>query len=142
MLSSALLRKVRYYFACSVNVTDLFLAKVLEQLQTSSPVVPIEIYAQAKGKEPPTDAFPKMVKLYTSLGRVGTVIKESPSGKMIDEWNRNIKDAEKKPELEDISSSISGLMATKDEEELVCLTESHRKHILSFARNACAPRPT
>lgn len=60
-----------------------------------------------------------MVKLYTSLSRVGTVVKESPSGKMIDEWSKGIKDVEKKPELDDISASISGLMATKDEEELV-----------------------
>ena len=38
---------------------------------------------------------------------------------MIDEWSKGIKDVEKKPELDDISASISGLMATKDEEELV-----------------------
>ena len=104
---------------CNAGAPDTLSAKLLEQLQTSSPVVPIEIYAQAKGKEPPTDAFPKMMKLYTSLGRVGTVTKESPSGKMIDEWNKNVKDAEKKPELDDMSSTVSALMAPKDEEELV-----------------------
>lgn len=120
------------FFSLYAKLTHLTcgLAKVLEQLQPSSPTVPIEILAQAKSKEPPSDALPKMVKLYTSLARVGAVAKESPSGKMIDEWNKGLKDIEKKPELEDISTSISVLMATKDEEELVSLTIVQSQRIL------------
>lgn len=93
-------------------------AKILAQLQNSSPV-PLQILAQAKAKEPPTDALPTFTGTYTSMKRVGIVAKDSTSGKLIDDWNKILSEAESKPETVDMSPAVSAILAVKDEEELV-----------------------
>ena len=81
--------------------------------------MPVEILIQAKAKEPPTDAIPKFLEAYTSHQRVGCLVKETHTGKLLDEWNNVLASAEKKPELVDMAPAVASLMAVKDEDELV-----------------------
>jgi nucleosome binding factor SPN SPT16 subunit len=78
----------------------------------------VEIFTLAKSKDPPTDALPKFLSVFTSNQRVGTLSKEAYAGKLIDEWNNALGASDKKPEVVDIASSISTFMAVKDDEEL------------------------
>ncbi|KAF7796890.1 hypothetical protein EIP86_008075 [Pleurotus ostreatoroseus] len=93
-------------------------AKILAQLQKANPPVPVEILIQAKAKEPPTDAIPKFLEAYTSHQRVGCLVRETHTGKLLDEWNNVLASAEKKPELVDMAPAVASLMAVKDEDEL------------------------
>jgi nucleosome binding factor SPN SPT16 subunit len=76
---------------------------------------------QAKAKEPPSDALPKFVEAYTSFKRVGSLVKEACTGKLMTEWEQGVSKADKKPELVDMAPALSAFMAVKDEEEMVCL---------------------
>ncbi|KAJ7168138.1 FACT complex subunit SPT16 [Mycena crocata] len=96
-------------------------AKILSQIAGSSNTVPVEILAQAKGKEPANDALPRFFALYASKKRVGTLQKEVHRGKLIDEWKKLLNDAAEKPELVDMGPALSAFMAVKDAEELKCL---------------------
>ena len=102
-----------------VNATRVFTAKFLQQIQEGNPPVPVEIFVQAKAKEPPTDALPKFVEAYTSLKRVGSLVKETSSGKLMTEWEQAISKADNKPEVVDMAPALSAFMAVKDEEEMV-----------------------
>ncbi|KAJ7771766.1 FACT complex subunit SPT16 [Mycena metata] len=93
-------------------------AKILSQIEGSAGVVPVEILAQAKGKEPANDALPRFFALYASKKRVGTLTKEAHRGKLIDEWKKLLADAAEKPELTDMSPALSAVMAVKDADEL------------------------
>jgi len=93
------------------------LAKILSQVATPKSPVPVNILVLAKGKEPATNALPEFLEAYTSSGRVGTLVKEKHTGKMIDEWNAAVEGATTKPTVVDIASAISGFVAVKDEEE-------------------------
>ncbi|THH01723.1 hypothetical protein EW026_g1029 [Hermanssonia centrifuga] len=93
--------------------------------QKSNTPVPVEILAQAKAKEPQTDALPKFLEAYTSHQRVGSLIKEAHTGKLVDEWKKVLDEAEKKPELVDIAPSLSSFMAVKDEDEVVSNLRNH-----------------
>ncbi|KAJ7197220.1 FACT complex subunit SPT16 [Mycena pura] len=93
-------------------------AKILSQIEGSSAVVPVEILAQAKGKEPANDALPRFFALYASKKRVGTLQKEVHRGKLIDEWKKLLADASEKPELVDMGPALSASMAVKDADEL------------------------
>jgi nucleosome binding factor SPN SPT16 subunit len=95
------------------------IARILNQIKNGSPPVPVEILAQAKAKEPPTDALPRFLEAYTSHTRVGTLTKEAHSGKLVDEWNKLLSDASQKPEGVEIGPSISSFMACKDDDEQV-----------------------
>lgn len=81
--------------------------------------MPLQILAQAKPKDPPTDALPTFASIYTKLKRVGALIKENISGRLVDDWNKAISEAEAKPELVDMAPAVSTLLAVKDDEELV-----------------------
>ena len=81
--------------------------------------MPIEIFAQAKAKDPPTDALPNFLEAYIAHKRVGTLTKEAHTGKLVDDWNKLVDEAENKPELVDMAPALSAIMACKDEEELV-----------------------
>lgn len=94
-------------------------ANILSQLKAVTTVVPITILTQAKAKDPPTDALPKAVELYSKLSRVGALVKEEGSGKLVDEWRKAVDASNAKPEQKDMASAISTLLAVKDEEELV-----------------------
>ncbi|KAI0721606.1 FACT complex subunit SPT16 [Cerioporus squamosus] len=96
-------------------------AKILSQLKNADSPVPIEFFVQAKAKEPPTDALPRFVQAYTAHDRVATLTKESHSGKLIDEWNKAVGEAEQKPTLVDMSAAVASFLAVKDEEELKCI---------------------
>lgn len=102
------------------NATRTFLAKFLQQIKEGNPPVPVDILVQAKAKEPPSDALPKFVEAYTSFKRVGTLVKESSSGKLMTEWEQAVSKSDQKPELVDMAPALSALMAVKDEEEMVC----------------------
>ncbi|KAI0709021.1 FACT complex subunit SPT16 [Earliella scabrosa] len=96
-------------------------AKILSQLKNADSPVPIEFFVQAKAKDPPTDALPRFLQAYTSHDRVATLTKESHSGKLVDEWNKAVSEADKKPALVDMAPAVASFLAVKDEEELKCL---------------------
>lgn len=100
------------------------IAKILSQIRNSNTPVPVEIYAQAKAKDPPTDAMPKFLDAYTAHSRIGTITKESHTGKLVDEWNKLLSEAEKKFEMVDMAPAVSSFMAVKDEDELVSICSS------------------
>jgi nucleosome binding factor SPN SPT16 subunit len=102
-----------------IAYASLSKAKILAQIKEGKTVVPIEILAQAKAKDSPNDALPNFLELYTSHSRVGTLQKESHSGKLIKSWESAVADAKKKPELVDMSPAVSSFMAVKDDDELV-----------------------
>lgn len=108
----------------STHLIPVVIARILSQIRTQNAPVPIEIFAQAKAKETPTDAVPKFLQAYTAHSRVGTLTKESHTGKLVDEWNKLLSDSETKPELVDMASAVSSFMAVKDEDELVCVSSS------------------
>ncbi|KAJ6488648.1 FACT complex subunit SPT16 [Mycena vitilis] len=96
-------------------------AKILSQIEGASTSVPVEILAQAKGKEPANDALPRFFALYASKKRAGTLTKEAHRGKLIDEWKKLLADAPEKPDLVDMGPALSAFMAVKDADELKCL---------------------
>jgi hypothetical protein len=100
-------------------VVSLSLAKILSQIEGSSNGVPVQILAQAKGKEPANDALPRFFALYASKKRVGTLQKEVHRGKLFDEWKKLLAGASEKPELVDMAPALSAFMAVKDADELV-----------------------
>ena len=112
-------RKVSSFRIGAFPWSHRLLAKILSQAATPKSPVPVNILILAKGKEPTTDALPKFLAVYTALGRVGTLVKEKHTGKMIDEWNAAVEGATTKPTVVDIASAISGFVAVKDEEEIV-----------------------
>lgn len=97
----------------------LLLAKILSQVEKAAKEVTVEILARPKSKDVSSDALPKFLDLYKSAKKVGSLIKEVPSGKLISEWQALVNEAPEKPELVDMAPAISALMAVKDEEELV-----------------------
>ncbi|RDB21018.1 FACT complex subunit SPT16 [Hypsizygus marmoreus] len=108
-----LFQKDRISILCSASK-----AKILAQIENESGHVPIEIFAQAKGKDAPNDALPKFGEKYTSKKRVGTLLKETHTGRLITEWDKLIAESQSKPEIVDMSPAVSGFMAVKDSEEL------------------------
>ncbi|KAJ8589733.1 FACT complex subunit SPT16 [Rhizopogon salebrosus TDB-379] len=111
-----LFQKDRLLVLCSASK-----AKFLQQIKEGNPPVPVDILVQAKAKEPPSDALPKFVEAYTSFKRVGTLVKESSSGKLMTEWEQAVSKSDQKPELVDMAPALSALMAVKDEEEMKCI---------------------
>lgn len=118
-----------------VSITST-LAKILSQIKNGNPPIPVEIFAQAKAKDPATDAVPRFLEAYISHSRIATLTKEAHTGKLVDEWNKLLDSSEQKPELVDMAPAVSSFMAVKDEEELVSmpgikrdtpLTQCHRK---------------
>ncbi|KII88934.1 hypothetical protein PLICRDRAFT_175186 [Plicaturopsis crispa FD-325 SS-3] len=93
-------------------------AKILAQVKDGGSVVPIEVLAQAKAKEPPTDAMPKFLERYTSKKRVGTLLKESHGGKLMTEWKKVLGESKSEVETVDMAPAVSSFMAVKDEDEL------------------------
>ncbi|KIL69574.1 hypothetical protein M378DRAFT_7423 [Amanita muscaria Koide BX008] len=93
-------------------------AKILTQIEDSNGVVPIEIFAQPKGKDPSNDAMTNFLAAYVSKNRVGTLSKEAHSGKLVSEWDKLVSGSPEKPELLDMGPAVSTVMAVKDEEEL------------------------
>ncbi|KAF8906014.1 FACT complex subunit-domain-containing protein [Gymnopilus junonius] len=92
--------------------------KILSQVENAVKGIPIEILARPKGKDVANEALPKFLALYTSAKRVGSLVKEVPSGKLVSEWQGLVNKSPSKPKLFDIAPAISTLMAIKDEEEL------------------------
>jgi nucleosome binding factor SPN SPT16 subunit len=97
------------------------LAKILSQIEQAIPSVTIEILARAKGKDQSNDtALPMLVERYISASKVGSLTKETPSGKLVSEWQAALTESSSKPEIVDMSPAVSSLMSVKDDEELVC----------------------
>ncbi|KAG2348552.1 FACT complex subunit SPT16 [Suillus weaverae] len=111
-----LFQKDKLLILCSASK-----AKFLHQIKEGNPPVPVEILVQAKAKEPPSDALPKFVEAYTSFKRVGSLVKEACTGKLMTEWEQRISKADNKPELVDMAPALSAFMAVKDEEEMKCI---------------------
>lgn len=94
-------------------------AKILSQIQNVPGIPTLEIYAQAKGKDAANDALPNFFALYKSAKRVGGLLKETHSGKLVSEWQKLVAESDSKPEVVEMGPAISSLMAVKDAEELV-----------------------
>lgn len=105
-------------------------AKILNQIIGPNSHVPIEILAQARPKDPPTNALQNFLEAYTSHERVGALTKESHTGKLIDEWTAALNGADKKPEVVDMAPAVSGFMAVKDEDELVSIPSHSPRQLL------------
>lgn len=103
----------------NLSLTRFLAAKILSQIEGAPGVVPIELIVQAKSKEAPNDALPKFFEMYASKKRVGALVKETYTGKLIAEWQKLIADSTVKPDLSDMSTAVSAFMAVKDEDELV-----------------------
>lgn len=108
------------------DILILSSARILEQLQKHRTIVPVEIFTLAKSKDPPSDALPRFLAVFTSNQRIGSLSKETYAGKLIDEWNNALAASEKKPEVVDIASAISTFMSVKDDEELVRRLSKHQ----------------
>ncbi|KAF9001953.1 FACT complex subunit SPT16 [Cyathus striatus] len=93
-------------------------AKILSQIEKSGGGIPIEIFAQTKGKDASNDAVLNFFELYASAKRVGSLVKESHSGKLVAEWEKLVAESAIKPELVDMTPAVSTLMSVKDEDEL------------------------
>jgi nucleosome binding factor SPN SPT16 subunit len=111
------------------DILILYLARILEQLQKHRTIVPVEIFTLAKSKDPPSDALPRFLAVFTSNQRIGSLSKETYAGKLIDEWNNVLAASDKKPEVVDIASAISTFMSVKDDEELVRRLIKHQ-HVI------------
>ncbi|KAF9052732.1 FACT complex subunit SPT16 [Panaeolus papilionaceus] len=108
-----LFQKNKFSIVCSASK-----AKILSQIQNTVKGVPVEILARPKGKDAANDPLPKFFETYTSLKRVGCLLKETASGKVATEWQTLLNQANSKPELVDVTPALSTLMAIKDDEEL------------------------
>ncbi|KAF8163125.1 FACT complex subunit SPT16 [Crassisporium funariophilum] len=108
-----LFQKNKISIVCSASK-----AKILSQIENISKAITIEIIARPKGKDASNDALPRFLALYTSATRVGTLVKEVPSGKLVSEWQALVNEASSKPELVDMAPAVSSFMAVKDTEEL------------------------
>lgn len=117
--SKGMLDPTRRVMACFNTLSP---AKILSQVKNGNPPIPVEIFTQAKAKDPPTDAVPKFLEAYTSHTRVASLTKEAHTGKLVDEWNKLLEESEKKPELVDMAPAVSFFMAVKNEEELVSIS--------------------
>jgi nucleosome binding factor SPN SPT16 subunit len=95
-------------------------AKILSQIQGSGNPVPVEILPIPKAKDQPNDILQKFLTAYTAHQRVGTMLKDAHTGKLIDEWTTIVSDSESKPELVDMSPAVSSFLSVKDADELVC----------------------
>jgi nucleosome binding factor SPN SPT16 subunit len=72
--------------------------------------------------------MPKFVQAYSSQSRVATLVKETQTGKLVKEWEAALASANSQPELVDIASSVSSMLAVKDDEELVRCFDHFRLH--------------
>lgn len=52
-------------------------------------------------------------------------MKESHTGKLIDEWTEALSSASSKPDVTEMSPAVSSILAAKDEEELVSPLRTH-----------------
>lgn len=125
-------------------LTLLALAKYLSQIQDCGGPITIDILAQAKGKDAPNDALQGLMERYTAHTRIGTLVKESQTGKTTTDWAKLLESAQSKPEKTDITTGISAILAIKDEEELVRIYTTGRASLSSHVHlyrlpPACRP---
>jgi len=120
------------------------LAKILAQIENAVKPITVEIISRPKPKdtkEAPNDALPRFLAIYTTTQKVGVLLKETPSGKLVSEWQALLDGAATKPDLIDMTPAISALLATKDEDELVgSPLPSHyifAEHSLEIDTNSC-----
>ena len=114
----------------------------MSAIEGESGPVPVEILAQAKGKEAPNDTLPRFVARYTSNRCVGTLTKEAHPGKLVTDWEKLVSDSDAKPKVVDMGPAVSAFMAVKDAEELVSKLRYYLIHILINAlRTLCKNLP-
>jgi len=106
----------------SFNAHHVSSAKILSQVENAAKNVTVEIFARPKGKDATNDALPNFFAQYIASKRVGSLVKETPSGKLVTEWQALVNESSTKPELVDMGPAISAFMSVKDEEELVGVT--------------------
>lgn len=111
-----------------------FTAKILGQIENAAKLVPIEILARPKAKDVSNDALPKFLAAYTSAQKVGILVKDSVSGKLVSEWQAALEGAASTPETIDMTPVISSLLAVKDEDELVGIFSLKFSSIFSCIR--------
>ena len=112
-------------------------AKILQQIKGGDNPVAIEIIPQAGAKEPSNDAIPRFVQAYTSHSRVGSLLKETHTGKLVKEWEALLAAANSRPDLVEISPAMSSFMAVKDDEELVRIHMNCGTSCILIDQNFC-----
>jgi nucleosome binding factor SPN SPT16 subunit len=91
----------------------------LGQIESAVKFVTIEIVARPKARDSTNDSLLKFLAVYTSAKKVGVLMKDTASGKLVSEWQAALEGAASKPEVTDMTPAISSLLAVKDEDELV-----------------------
>ncbi|KIY62352.1 FACT complex subunit SPT16 [Cylindrobasidium torrendii FP15055 ss-10] len=115
-------------------------AKYLSQLKDPKGIIPVEIFAQAKAKEPVNDSLPKFVERYLATKKVGTMLKEQQAGKIMKEWAEALKtNGGAQPETVDMGPAVSSFMAVKDAEELKA-TQIAASLTLTLLKHGVLPR--
>ncbi|KAJ7582567.1 FACT complex subunit SPT16 [Mycena floridula] len=114
-------------------------AKILTQIEGNEGYIPVQIFAQAKGKEPANDSLSRFFQVYKLHKTVATMSKEVHSGKLIDEWSKLLAASADKPTLVDMSPAVSSVMAVKDEEEMKAI-ETAANLTSTLLENHVAPK--
>nr|ODN93073.1 FACT complex subunit SPT16 [Cryptococcus depauperatus CBS 7841] len=98
-------------------------AKILRQLESSQDVE-VEIKTRSKDVSQAKEAMEEVVQMIEN-GKIGTLPKDKPEGKIVDEWNSAI---ESKSDLEsvDVSIPISAVLAIRDGEDLKTVITSSK----------------
>ncbi|GFZ43528.1 FACT complex subunit SPT16 [Saitozyma sp. JCM 24511] len=97
-------------FVCSSSK-----AKILRQLEGKGDV---EIDIRVRGKdEASAQVIPDLV-LSLGDGKVGTLPKDKPQGKLVDEWNQAVTSSKAGLQSVDMANVVSGLLGEKDGEEM------------------------
>nr|ODO02764.1 FACT complex subunit SPT16 [Cryptococcus depauperatus CBS 7855] len=98
-------------------------AKILRQLESSQDIE-VEIKTRSKDVSQAKEAMEEVVHMIEN-GKIGTLPKDKPEGKIVDEWNSAI---ENKSDLEsvDVSIPISAVLAIRDGEDLKTVITSSK----------------
>lgn len=109
-------------------------ASYLEVLETARAVtdkVPIEILKRTKDEEANKALFVKVLNYLTSnqqqpskTSAIGSLQKEKPTGKFIDEWTRFLASTTATQSLQftDVSTGIAAVLASKDADDAACVS--------------------
>lgn len=99
--------------------------------------MPVEILTTATPKEPPNQSLAQFANLFKAHKRVGSLLKETASGKLVKEWDALTAE---KPEMVEIATAVSSFISVKDEDDLVIgLVVNQRDFIdTEDARKLCA----
>ncbi|WRT64164.1 FACT complex subunit SPT16 [Kwoniella shivajii] len=98
-------------FVCSSSK-----AKLLKQLQSSNGIE-VDIQVRSKDEAAAKQVIKDLV-LALGDGKIGSLPKDKPAGKLVDDWNAAVTGSKAGLEVVDISTAISAILNEKDGDEL------------------------